>query len=70
MGVLDDNIKKLIGDVFISSAAISYYAPFTDTYRKRLIEKWIEKCKSMEVPIPISDKCSLEHTMGNPVEIQ
>ena len=70
VAVLDDKIKKLIGDVFISSAAISYYAPFTDVYRNSLIEKWIEKCKSMDVPIPISDKCRLEDTMGNPVEIQ
>lgn len=39
--ILDDRIRKLVGDIFISSAAISYYSPFTGTFRTKLIESWL-----------------------------
>jgi dynein heavy chain len=35
-------IENLVGDVFLSAAAISYNGPFTGTYRKELIGKWTE----------------------------
>lgn len=41
--ILDSKIKKLIGDVFISAACISYYGPFTGVYRNILTEKWLNK---------------------------
>jgi hypothetical protein len=34
---LGDQIEKLIGDVFISAACISYYGPFTGTYRTEMV---------------------------------
>lgn len=34
---IQDQIDKLVGDVFISCACISYYGAFTGEYRKRLI---------------------------------
>jgi dynein heavy chain, axonemal len=38
-------IVKLIGDVFIAAASISYIGPFTGTYRNYLIRNdWIKKC--------------------------
>jgi len=40
---LDDRIRKLVGDVFVSSAAMSYYAPFTGPYWNQLVESWLQK---------------------------
>jgi dynein heavy chain len=34
-------ITKLIGDVFLAAASVSYIAPFTGTYRNMLIKIWI-----------------------------
>lgn len=39
--LLDDRIWKLVGDVFVSSAAMSYYAPFTGIFRNWLVESWL-----------------------------
>ena len=49
IGILDIKIRKLVGDVFISAACISYYGPFTGIYRNNLTEKWLEKCKKDEI---------------------
>ena len=38
---LDKEIENLIGDVFLSAAAISYNGPFTGIYRADLMTKWI-----------------------------
>lgn len=42
VGILDTRIKLLIGDVFIASACISYYGPFTGIFREKLVSKWVE----------------------------
>ena len=61
-------IMQLIGDVFIAAACASYYGAFTGVFREKLVEKWVENCKSLE--IPVSDKFSMAHVMGDPMEIQ
>ena len=61
-------IVKLIGDVFIAAASISYIGPFTGTYRDELVKDWIEKCR--ENQIPISDEYKLVSTLGNAIQIQ
>lgn len=64
---LNSKIEKLIGDVFISSAYISYCGPFDGVYRDILAEKWLQKCT--EVGIQTSDNFSLENVMGDPMTI-
>lgn len=66
--MLDSKIKKLIGDVFISAACISYYGPFTGVFRNILTEKWLEACKEDE-NIETSDTFELENVMGDPMTI-
>lgn len=51
VAILDERIKQLIGDVFVASAGIAYYGPFTGVFREKLVEKWVEKCKEIEVPV-------------------
>ena len=62
---LDEKIRRLVGDVFIASACISYYSPFTGVFRQKLVKKWLEKCA--ELKIPASENFDLSETMGDPV---
>jgi len=66
--VITDQIYKLVGNVFISCACISYFGAFTGEYRQNLVGKWVEGCNEKE--IPCSDDCSLVAVMGDPVVIR
>ena len=44
VATLDEKILNLIGDVFISAACISYYGPFTGTYRSEMVSDWVSNC--------------------------
>lgn len=63
-----EQIRLLIGDVFISSACISYYGPFTGIYRDRIVKNWIEKLR--ELKLPLSSDYSIVKTLGDPLLIQ
>jgi dynein heavy chain len=41
---------KIIGDVFLSAATISYLGPFTGAYRGPLIKAWKEKFITLAIP--------------------
>eukprot|EP00899_Mesostigma_viride_P007437 jgi/Mesvir1/16695/Mv15092-RA.1 len=58
----------LVGDVFLSAACVSYYGAFTGPYRDRLVESWVQQCKTMN--IPVSEHVSLRATLTNPVEVR
>lgn len=68
VAMLDDKITRLSGDIFIATAAISYYGPFTGNFRESLVNQWIEKCTELE--IPASDHFDMSDVMGDPMEIQ
>ena len=38
---MEQDIQKLVGNVFLSAAAISYYGGFTGVYRQELIKNWV-----------------------------
>jgi dynein heavy chain, axonemal len=61
-------IEELVGNVFISSACISYFGGFTGVYRQKLVDKWLESVK--EKGIPVSENFSLIKVMGDPVTIR
>ena len=65
---LGDQIEKLVGDIFISAACISYYGPFTGTYRTQMVLQWVEGCTLRK--IPITQGSSMEHTLGDPMQIR
>ena len=61
-------IDNVAGNVFIASACVAYYGPFTAQYREMLVTEWIQKCKELE--IPVSDDFSLVKTLADPFEIR
>ena len=65
---ISEDIEKLVGNVFLSSACISYLGAFTGLYRKDMTDKWITYC--IELSIPTSETFSLVKTMGQPVIIR
>ena len=58
----------LIGDTLLSCAAISYYGPFTGTYRDVLFADWTELARSLD--LPTSDAPTLLDTVGDPVQVR
>lgn len=62
------SIVNLIGDVFLSAAAISYNGPFTGPYRHELVNLWVTKVN--EVQIPVSEKYTLISTLGDPLQLR
>ena len=67
-GELADQIELLVGDVFLSSACISYFGAFDSAYRSRITGEWLEGCKDSS--IPCTDVFSLAKIMGDPVQIR
>ena len=65
VAILEDEINKLIGDVFLSCACISYFGGFTGIYRNELTTKWCHEC--IERDIPAGEDFSLVKVMGDPV---
>ena len=65
---LGEQRTKLIGDTFLACAAVSYYGPFTGTYRAKLIGHWGEAVQ--ENQIPCGDKFSVANTMVAPTQIR
>ena len=63
--IISGQIERLVGNVFLSCACISYYGAFTGQYREMLVENWLEGCK--ERNIPNDETFSLVDIMGDPV---
>lgn len=66
--MLTEQIKLLLGDVFIAAASVTYYGPFTGVYREELVKKWVEKCD--EEGITHTEDYSLENVLGDPLAIR
>jgi dynein heavy chain len=39
---IQGEIERLVGNVFLSCACISYFGPFTGTYREKMVTDWVE----------------------------
>lgn len=66
--VISDQIYRLVGNVFLSCACISYFGAFTGEFREKLVAQWVEGCKERE--IPTDEVFSLVNVMGDPVVIR
>ena len=66
--LLSEDLKVLLGNVFLAGASVSYYGPFTGPFREKMIFNWLAKC--IELNIPCSEKYTLQKILGNPVEIR
>jgi len=58
----------LIGDTLLACAAISYYGPFTGSYRAKLVSGWLEE--AMQRDLPCSANSSLMDTLGDAVLVR
>uniref|UniRef100_A0A1X7UKU1 AAA+ ATPase domain-containing protein n=2 Tax=Amphimedon queenslandica TaxID=400682 RepID=A0A1X7UKU1_AMPQE len=65
---LDEEVNNVVGNVFVAAACVAYYGAFTSLYREKLMLKWIERCKELE--IPVSDDLSLISVLADPYEIR
>lgn len=68
METLGAQIENLVGDVFLSAAAISYNGPFTGPYRQELSTQWVQQVIDLE--IPVSENFSLIKTLGDPMQLR
>jgi dynein heavy chain len=67
---LADQITLLVGDVFLSSACVSYFGAFDSKYRNLITTRWLEGCKERQIPCGAGDQFSLAAIMGDPVQIR
>jgi dynein heavy chain, axonemal len=65
---LKKDMEVIIGNVFLSAASVSYLGPFTGSYRKELITKWVSRCNQQL--IPCAEDFVLEKVLSTPVVIQ
>jgi len=68
VGQLEKAYIKLVGNVFVSAAMISYLGPFTGKYRKDMINEWLESMREKE--IPMTEEFSLSNIAGDPIKIR
>lgn len=65
---LNLKLKNLIGDVFLAAVCISYYGPFTGSFRIHLVNSWyMMLCNSN---IPVTAKFDLAIVMADPLLIR
>jgi dynein heavy chain len=62
---IQGDIERLVGNVFLSCACISYFGGFTGQFREGLVSKWVVGC--LERAIPTSEDFTLVSIMGDPV---
>ena len=60
--------KKLVGNVFLSAACVSYCGPFTGVFRNIFIDKW--RSALLASSVPVGDSCTLRNTIGKAVQIR
>ncbi len=66
--VISKNLERLVGDVFLASACVSYYGAFTGQYRDGMVASWIEQCQELE--IPVSPDFNLRGTLSDAVVVR
>ena len=65
---ISGEIERLIGNVFLSCACISYFGPFTGTFRVKMVSDWVTEC--LELNIPTNEDFSLTSILGDPVVLR
>jgi len=61
-------IERLVGNVFLSCACISYFGPFTGTFRVKMVSSWVSEC--LELGIPTNEDFTLVKILGDPVTLR
>ncbi|OCT79469.1 dynein heavy chain 14, axonemal [Xenopus laevis] len=65
---LDLAMEGIIGDTLVSAAFIAYCGAFTSEYREKLVEEWLEDCRTYK--IPLSGDYSIIRAMASENEVR
>ncbi|CAG9317056.1 unnamed protein product [Blepharisma stoltei] len=65
---LNNRLSHLIGDTLMAAICVSYYGPFTGSFRNQLVSMWIKKCQSLQ--IPLSEEFDLANVLAYPLLIR
>jgi dynein heavy chain len=66
---LRHQLQFVVGDVFVATAAVSYYGAFTGDYRARVVQLWLDNLRATGV-VPVSADFSLQGCLGSPMTIR
>ena len=47
---ISGEIERLIGNVFLSCACISYFGPFNGTFRVKMVSDWVTETLELKIP--------------------
>ena len=47
----DEELKNIIGDVFVGAACVAYFGAFTSHYRQILVKGWVQRCIALKLPV-------------------
>ncbi|XP_063958044.1 dynein axonemal heavy chain 6-like isoform X2 [Lytechinus pictus] len=64
MDILEGKLQGVVGDTLVSASSIAYLGVFTASYRRGMINKWVDMCQSRG--IPLSHDFTLIHSMAEP----
>ena len=64
---LNASLTNLVGDMCLAAGCLAYLGPFTSQFRSRIVDQWIEACRSLE--IPCSD-FTLINALAEPVVVR
>ena len=64
MDGLEGKLQGVVGDTLVAASSIAYLGVFTASYRRGMVNKWVEMCQSRE--IPLSHDFSLINSMAEP----
>lgn len=66
--VLNGQLERLVGDVFLSAACVAYIGPFTGVYRQKIIDSWLQDAR--DIKLPVSEVFALKDVLAKPVEVR
>ena len=62
------SLENVIGNMVLCAGAVAYLGPFNAKFRLELMEKWMQKCKNLS--IPVDPKFELLNVFVDPVELR
>lgn len=65
---IQEDMERLVGNVLLAAASVTYFGPFTENYRTSMTSIWIEEINKHK--LPVSEDYTLEKLLGNPATIR
>jgi dynein heavy chain len=63
---LKEDLSFIVGHVLLASAYVSYLGPFSESYRSRVLQEWLDACRG--AGLLVSDHFSLQHVLSSDLE--